>query len=301
MSEEGPLSFTVSRSDFTSQGVRCAADLYLPISVDLPPIVIMAHGLGACRTFGLPSYAEYFAGKGMATLLFDYRCFGDSDGKPRQMVHPTHQLLDWQAAIHHVRSLPDVNTSRIALWGTSYSGGHVILVAARETGITAIVCQVPAVDSIQYMRDNRLGFVLRVMAHGLRDKLQMAMRGQAHYIPLVGKPGKFALLNSPDSYDGYMSLVREGSGWENKIPARLAFAPPHRPIKSAGMVTCPALVVIAEKDSLISPASQEEMAAKMPKGEVVKYPIGHFDIYTGDEFEEAVTTQTAFLKRHLYG
>lgn len=45
----------------------------------------------------------------------------------------------------------------------------------------------------------------------------------------------------------------------------------------------------------------KEMAAKMPKGEVVKYPIGHFDIYAGDKFEEAVTTQTAFLKRHLYG
>jgi pimeloyl-ACP methyl ester carboxylesterase len=297
--QKKPLNFTRTRSDFMSQGVRCAADLYLPTAVDKPPIVIMAHGLGAERSFGLPPYAEYFANEGMAVFLFDYRCFGDSDGEPRQLVHPKHHVQDWQAAMQHVRSLSDLDTRRIALWGSSYSGGHVIVTAAKESDIGAIVSQIPAVDSFQYLRDMGLGFILKAIVHGIYDMLRMVIGLSSHDVPLVGKPKEFAVLNSPDAYDGYMLLVPEGSAWENKIPARLALTAPYRPITSAAKVTCPALVVIAEKDSITPASLQEKMADRMPKAEVVKYPIGHFDIYLGNEFEEAVATQAAFLKKHL--
>jgi pimeloyl-ACP methyl ester carboxylesterase len=300
LEQKKPFNFTRTRSDFMSQGVRCAADLYLPTAVDKPPIVIMAHGLGAERSFALPAYAEYFANQGMAVLLFDYRCFGDSDGKPRQLVLPTHHLQDWQAAMRHVQSIPTVDTGRIALWGSSYSGGHVIVTAAKEPSIAALVSQVPAVDSLQYLRDKGLGFILKVTVHGIYDVLRMVIGLSAHCVPLIGKPKEFAVLNSHDAYDGYMSLVPEGSTWENKVPARLALTAPYRPIKSAAKVSCPALVVIAENDSIIPATLQEEMAAKISKAEVVKYPIGHFDIYTGDKFEETVGTQAAFLKKHLY-
>jgi len=298
--QKKPINFTKTISDFTSQDVRCAADLYLPTSVSTPPIVIMAHGFGAERSFRLPAYAEYFANEGMAVLLFDYRCFGDSDGEPRQLVHPTHHLQDWQAAIHHTYLLPNLDTKRIALWGSSYSGGHVVVTAGKEPGIVALVSQVPFVDSFQYLRDMRLGLILKATVHGIYDMLRMVIGLSAHYVPLLGRPDEFAMLNSPDAFEGYLSLVPEGSAWENKIPARLALTAPYRPIKSASKVNCPALVVIAEKDSLIPAAIQEKMADRMPSGEVVKYPIGHFDIYTGDAFEEAVETQATFLKKHLY-
>jgi pimeloyl-ACP methyl ester carboxylesterase len=260
----------------------------------------MAHGLGAERSFGLPAYAEYFANQGMAVLLFDYRCFGDSDGKPRQLVNPTHHLQDWRAAIHHTHLLPDVDIKRIALWGSSYSGGHIVVTAEKEPSIVALVSQVPFVDSFQYLRDMSLGFILKATVHGIYDVLRMVIGLSAHYVPLIGKPDEFAMLNSPDTYNGYLSLVPEGSAWENKIPARLALTAPYRPIKSASKVTCPALVVIAEKDSLIPAALQEKMAVRMPRGEVVKYPIGHFEIYTGNAFEQAVEKQAAFLKKHLH-
>ena len=130
------MNFTKTRSDFISEKIRCAADLYLPTSVNKPPIVIMAHGLGAERSFGLPAYAEYFANEGMAVLLFDYRCFGDSDGEPRQLVNPTHHLQDWRAAIQHTYLISNLDTSRIALWGSSYSGGHVVVTAEKEPKIS---------------------------------------------------------------------------------------------------------------------------------------------------------------------
>ena len=92
-------------------------------------MVIMAHGFGAERTFGLPAYAERFLQRGMAAFLFDYRNFGDSDGEPRNLVSNHRHIKDWEAAVAHVRGLPDIDTEKIALWGSSYSGGHVIVTA----------------------------------------------------------------------------------------------------------------------------------------------------------------------------
>ena len=96
-----------------------------------------------------------------------------------------------------------------------------------------------------------------------------------------------------------MSIIPIESSWENRIPARLFLLPPYRPIKYAPKVSCPALVVIAEKDTLISAAIQEEMAALLPKGEIIRYPIGHFDIYKGKDFEKTVQSQACFLRKHL--
>ncbi len=294
------VSFRQSRSDFTSGGVRCAADLYLPDSKGPPPVIIMGNGFAAERSFILPAYAEYFAGQGMAVFLFDYRSFGDSEGEPRQLVNPRHHLDDWQAAINHVRSLQSVDSERIALWGSSYSGGHVVVKAATSPGITAIVSQVPFADALGAIREIGVGKILGFSFQGFRDVLRELTGRSPYYIKIVGKPGDSAFFTQPGSYDGYMSVIPKESSWENKIPARLFLLPPYRPIKYAPKVSCPALMVIAEKDTLASAAMQEKMAALLPKGEIIRYPIGHFDIYKGKDFEKAVQSQTSFLKKYLF-
>jgi hypothetical protein len=59
--------------------------------------------------------------------------------------------------------------------------------------------------------------------------------------------------------------------------------------------------MLAEKDSLIDAAAVEKTARKMANCTVVKYPFGHFDIYTGDGFADAIKKQTDFLLTHLSG
>ena len=97
--------FTRTDVDFVSSGARCAAWLYRPCGVVRPPVVIMAHGFGAERTFGLPAFAERFAAAGLATLLFDYRGFGGSDGQPRNLISPRRHVQDWKAAIRAAHRL----------------------------------------------------------------------------------------------------------------------------------------------------------------------------------------------------
>lgn len=111
----------------------------------------MAHGFGALKEGRLDAFAERFAAAGMAALVFDYRHFGTSTGEPRGLMHMDRQHDDWQAAVAHARTLERVDPERIALWGSSNSGGHVIWVAARDPRIAAVVSQVPHTDGLATM------------------------------------------------------------------------------------------------------------------------------------------------------
>src|SRR2546423_5878151 len=143
---------------FRSGDDRISAWLYRPESGGAAPLLVMAHGLGAVRTMRLDAYAERFSAAGYACLVFDYRNFGDSEGAPRQLLDIRMQLQDWTVATAFARTLPGIDPRRIGLWGTSFSGGHVIATAARVPGIAAVVSQCPFTDSFApFSTGNPLG------------------------------------------------------------------------------------------------------------------------------------------------
>ena len=116
---------SVARSDvkFPSGGVNCSAWLYRPDADGSLPLVVMAHGFAGTRDMRLDAYAERFAQAGIAALLFDYRHFGASEGEPRQLLDIGKQHEDYRAAIAYARRLGWVDADRIALFGSSFSGG----------------------------------------------------------------------------------------------------------------------------------------------------------------------------------
>ncbi len=294
------MGFTRMDSDFQSRGTRCSGWLYLPENRGKPPVVIMAHGFAAEKTFGLEAFAERFLERGISAFLFDYRNFGESDGEPRNLVHPTRHNQDWEAAITHVRGLKEVNGNRLALWGSSFSGGHVIVQASRDRGISAIVSQVPFVDGWATAVYLGMRFALRATWEGLKDILTIPLRKTPHYVPVVAPPGTFAMMNKPDCVDGYLALVPEGSAWRNECPARAALlATAYRPIAHAAQVKCPALIIRAEKDTLIPPSAVKKTAEKMDKATMISLPVGHFQVYSGEPFEEIVEIEANFLQKHL--
>ena len=128
--------------DFRSGGKLCAAWLYAPRdAIEARPCVVMAHGFGATREMSLAPYAERFAAAGMNALLFDYRHFGASEGEPRQVLSVRRQLRDYAAALECARKLDGVDASRVAVWGTSFSGGHALVMAEAQSCNFRSICR----------------------------------------------------------------------------------------------------------------------------------------------------------------
>jgi len=291
-------TLTRTDSDFISQGQRCSGWLYLPEDVKNPPITIMGHGFAAEKTFRLPAFAERFVKNGMAVFMFDYRTFGGSEGEPRNNVNPFHHGKDWDAAINHVKQLDEIDTTRIALWGSSFAGGHVIYAATRHEGITAIVSQVPFVDGIASMLMTKPLDLVKAVFAGLWDVVKSTVMRKPYYVKAVAKPGEFAAMNTEESWQGYTNLVPEDSAWENKIPAKVfLMIPLYSPLIKASKVTCQALIIAAENDSLIPVKAVRWTAGRIKKGELVVLECNHFEPYYGEWFEKIVTAETEFLLR----
>ncbi|WP_232376498.1 alpha/beta hydrolase [Amycolatopsis aidingensis] len=285
---------------FPSAGVDCAAWLYRPAGTGPHPLVVLAHGFSGTRELRLDAYAERFHAAGLGVLLFDYRFFGASGGQPRQLLDITCQLHDWHHAVAYARSLDWVDPARIALFGSSYSGGHVVTVAAEDPRIAAVVAQCPFSDGLATVR--RIGPLpaLRLTGHALLDQLGALAGRQPHYVPAVAAPGASGMMTTPDAKPGMEALVPAETNWRNRVAARVGLRVPfYRPGRKAGAVRCPALWCVTDRDSLCPAENTVRHARKAPRGEIKRYPIGHFDIYLGEWFERAVADQTEFLRRHL--
>jgi len=260
----------------------------------------MAHGLSAVREQRLDAYAERFAQAGIAVLLFDYRHFGASGGEPRQLLSVGRQLRDWEAAIAAARALPGVDPSRIALFGTSFSGGHVQALAARDPGIEAVVAQVPLCDGLRSLRGVGFRHIVRSAAAGLRDVVMSSIGLGPYRIPVVGAPGSAALLVTTDAVGGYAGLTPPGSTWRNEVCARISLSiPRYRPSRAAGRIRCPILYTIAEGDLLTPARLIRSAAGRAPRAETKAYECGHFEVYVAPVWDQVVADQTEFLIRHL--
>jgi dienelactone hydrolase len=292
----------VQREDvrFNSGHDQISAWLYRPEGSDVAPLLVMAHGLGAVRTMRLDAYAERFAAAGYACLVFDYRNFGDSEGRPRQVLDVGMQLQDWVAAVAYGRTLQGIDQSRIGLWGTSFGGGHVIATAARLPGVAAVVAQCPFTDGMASLRVLSPVIAARITALAIRDLIGARLGRPPVMVKTAGNPGEVALMSTPDAYPGYLRLMPDGTTVPNAVAARIGVKIiGYRPGRLAAEVNCPILFCVCESDSVAPAGPTLRYAAAAPRGEITRYPHGHFDIYVDDAFERVVADQIGFLDRHL--
>lgn len=287
---------------FISSGTTCAAWHYPSGAARPGPVIVMAHGLGGVKEMRLDAYAEKFLAQGYSCLVFDYRHFGASEGQPRQLLDIDLQLEDWNAAIAYARTLEGVDPERVVLWGTSFGGGHVILAAARDPRIAAVIAQCPFTDGLASLLAVNPLTAAKLTACAVRDKVARRAGGAPVMVATAGAPGSLALMTAPDAERGYLGLLPDGAAFENQVTASIGFdIGLHFPGRAAAKVTCPIFFAICETDSVAPAAATQRHARTAPRGEIRLYPDGHFDIYVGEAFEKVVADQIAFLGHHVPG
>ncbi len=292
------------RTDVTipSGNDTLAAWLYLPERHNgrKPPVIVMAHGLGAVKEMRLDAYAERFVAAGYACLVFDYRHFGGSTGEPRQLLDIGRQLEDWEAAIAWARGCHDVDGSRVVLWGTSFGGGHAIWMAAEDGNVAAAIAQCPFTDGLASLRTLNPVSAAKVSALALRDLAADVVGKDPVYVASAGPARSASLMNAWDCEPGYLALTPQARTFQNKVAARFALQiARHAPGRRAKEIKAPIYFALCRKDTVAPATVSERHAEKAPHGEIKVYPFGHFDIYLGEGFEQAVTDYLDFLRRHV--
>ncbi len=296
--EDRPSRYEFSKVTvwFDSEDARCAGWLYRPDRPADPPVVVMANGTGAEKSFGLPRYAERFAEQGYAVFLFDYRHFGESEGEPRNLVDPERQVTDLQSAVEQVRNLDGVDGSEVILWGFSLGGGHVLSAAAEDPRVSAVIATMPMVDGKAVAGEYGRRYNLRAVALGLVDRIG-SLVGRRQTVPVVGTPDEFAVLNQPGVERAFRDLVPRDSDWENEMPAHIynTFTS-YRPGDRADAVACPTLVVTGSRDAVVPQDIVEDSLEELPDGTVLSLPIEHYGVFADGVFDRVFAHQMAFLE-----
>jgi dienelactone hydrolase len=296
-----PGDIDYRKANVMSEGVRLTAELYSPKSAagKQLPTIIMSHGWGGTAAL-LRNVALDFAHAGYLVIAFDYRGWGASDSRViltapapskkegnkftaevteiREVVDPLEQTQDIFNVIHWAMGEPQVDKNRIGLWGSSYSGGHVVYVAAHDPRVKCIVSQVGAMDS--------------------RPTAQLASAGSAE--------DQYKL-----AYEEATKQARGEIGYpapRARVIGNLQGAPirekllRYSPVDDAAMIkNCAMLFVVAEKEELFDNAKHAKLVydrARDPKKYVVIPGITHYGVYTTARVE-ATKIEIEWYNEHL--
>lgn len=291
--------------EFDAEGVTLRGWFYEAEGSGAPgAAVVMAHGFSAVKEMYLDSFAAVFAAAGLHVLVFDNRGFGASDGEPRQEIDPWAQVRDYRHAITYASTVPGVDRQRIGIWGSSYSGGHVLVVAAIDRRVQAVVSQVPLVSG----HDNLRALVRADFIAGFREQFDADRLARFHgerpaMVPVVDKdPLAPSALPTPDSWEWFTETgSTRAPAWRNEVTLRsVEMFTEYEPGTYLPYISpTPLLLLVAAGDHLVP--SELAIAAfdkaHQPK-ELIILPGGHFDAYTKG-FEASSGQARDWFTRHL--
>lgn len=284
-------------------GVTLRGWLFVPKGSEGPhPAISMCHGFAAVKEHGLERFAEVFCEAGFVVLVHDHRNFGESDGQPRGDIDPWMQIKDWRRAISFVESQREVDSERIGIWGTSFSGGHALVLAATDRRVRCVVSQVPTISGFEQSRRRVSPDAAPAFLAMLTEDMRSQHRGaEPRYQAVTSQNAdELAAYRSPDAVAFYTQDVGKAS-WDNKVTLRSTLAARmYEPGVWAPRVSPTPLLMIVATDDRITMTDLELQAyesALQPK-QLELISGGHFQPYEA-AFTSASSAATDWFAKHL--
>jgi uncharacterized protein len=280
---------------FYSEGVECHGKIFTPKGFSAEggaPAVALAPDRGETAA-SIERYAAHFASRGLVAMVIDYRGWGKSGGFPqtvdevktddrlrfsqmtarvrirRKRIIPREQILDIRNALYYLQGEPGVDRARVGVWGAGLAGGHVIVIAATDARVKAVVAQTPVIEG--------------------RDAPRKA------YAPT----GDLLLAEQKRARAGYLPGARASIDVETRLA--LAEYHPFWYVEQIPQKTA-ALFVIAEKDARVNNETNAIAASKLLKGptDVTRVPgATHAQIDNGVAFETAANAAAEWFLKYL--
>jgi alpha-beta hydrolase superfamily lysophospholipase len=292
-----PLSLTLR------DGTVLAGDLYLPDQeTRSAPTVIMSHGFSATRKMGLPWYAESFATAGYCVYLYDHRGLGDSSGDPRNVVDPWSQTHDMWEVVDQVRGLKEVHPDRVALWGSSFSGGEAIVLGAFHPEVKAVIASVPFAglgDLVANPTHAEQRFVAMRVAFET-PTLDVGRKEIGPIAVVLDQGVESAVLPQPESSEWFLANGPQ-NGWSNSVTMVMTTTPPFDPGACAPSLAGTALLmVVATNDEVAATAVALDTFERASNPKRLAMIEGHhFVPYNEPARNEAFDAMVDFLDEFL--
>ena len=293
--------------EFLSKGLRCRGLKYLPPGHqggERHPTIVLAHGFSAVKEMYFTDYAQTFSQAGFVAIVFDYRFQGESEGEPRGQIFPSEQIEDFRNAITFAQQQPEVKAEAVGMFGSSYSGGHAICLAAIDRRLRCVACQVPLIDgwtNFQAIVPRAAGAeMLKALE---QDRVSRYQTGQVNYLPVVAADNN-AVLNTSDSYQWFTATHEsKAPRWENRVTVEsVEKFIEYSPAAYLQRVSpTPFLMMVAEHE-ILTP-TDVAIAAFGRMGEpkkLVILPGGHFDAYVAG-FAQSSGNAIAWFKQWIGG
>jgi uncharacterized protein len=297
-------------SEDPAQTIR--ADLYTPDGDGPWPVVVMGGGWCYVKELIMPEYARYFVREGVAALIFDYRHFGASDGQPRQHIDPWKQISDYRSAVDAVSYLDELegmlDRERIAVWGISYSGGHVLAVGALDPRVKCVVSQIPIIEGwYNSMRAHGSVGFRELTALVEDERRRRYLSGGHRTIPHSGNPKtEVVCWPHPETKPIFMEIKKSSAPRHEHFSTiesvELLWRYDMRPYLPR-LLDTPTLMIVAEGDDLTMwereiPAFNEIVTTK--KRLFVQQSSTHMSMYSDkSDLEVAATEAAGWLNQWL--
>ncbi|MFJ3762653.1 alpha/beta hydrolase [Streptomyces sp. NPDC090080] len=288
-------------------GIALHAWIFRPVgAADPAPAVTIASGFGGLAEAGLMRFAEHFAGLGLVSIIHDHRGFGLSGGWPRQDIDPWRQILDWRRVITYLQDVPGVDPERIGLLGSSYAGGHALVLAGSDPRIKAVVAQIPTISGYeQGKRRNPSPEATRRLQERFNADERAQLRG--------AEPDRQLLVSTdpdvPSAYKDPAMVEHEGrfpvgelARYDHMITLRSTLkAQMYDPgVWVDRIAPTPLLMIVGTKDT-VTPTDLALRAferAGEPK-KLITYEGGHFDAYI-EQFDRTGSGSGDWFVEHLH-
>lgn len=304
LTQQNNTNIEMLNISFNADGTTLRGWLYLPAERTKPlPCIIMAHGFSAIKEMGLAPYARKFSQNGYAVLVYDHKNFGDSDGEPRYEINPWEQIEGYKHAITYASTLPEIDANRIGIWGSSYSGGHVLMVGASDARVKFVVAQVPTISGSETSKRRMTGDALKAKQDEFaQDRINRQQGKAPTYTKVIPEfNNDKGIYNSQDAIDWYGDGHEKYNNAVNKVTLRsVEFSQYYNPGNMIPFISPKPLLMLVAKDDIITPsdlALQAYETALEPKSLSIM-PGGHFDPYNVN-FDQSSTQALEWYKKYL--
>jgi hypothetical protein len=332
MTETPPLD-TALRADggrhvrplwLDAPGARLHAWLITPRLAPPWPLVVMAHGWAAVKEMNLDYFAAALCDAGMAALVFDHRGFGASEGL-RGDIDPERQIADYQFALTAGQAIDGVDRDRMGVWGTSFSGGHVLCVAERDPRVRAAVAQVPTISgSTVTLRRRGADGLAALERDWAREHENLAAGKPPSYVAAADvaghdvpgstsadttdpvpvqnlPPAPTGLYTDAERWRFYVELPEpRRRTWRNRITLlSLERYAGYEPGRSLDGLRTPLLVIFADADSITPTDLIRDAIRDAPNSvRTVEVTGGHYAVYAAHR-DRVARAAAIFLSEHL--